>query len=431
MHSMKNIVRSWGLMGAAVFWLLVLSANLFHLLPSKAPRFLRFSGVDFEQYYAGGVVVQEKLWADMYADMSGLRPGQGPEMGVYSPKMREAVTRRGARGFIKNVNPPFSAPLFWPLSFFEFRSALHAYMAFSGACLLVFLVLFLRECRDYGLSDATSNLLVLLVGTGIPLAESVLMANSTLFVGFSALLVLRGLRKSRSAQTILGFAGAGLLKGFSVAWTPALFIWHRWKVLLVGLLLGVVVVALPFVLGATWQTYQTYIEDVYPASRQLYFIGDGNLCIPSFLCWAFGWETMPSVVGQVLAGVQLVLFVTVYGLAFRRRFDVHVPQGISLLAATLVFQVFSPVCWSHYAFNVMPFLPCALAVSRRSRYSLLAVLGGFSLCWIPIGNAAKYVLGMPVLGFGRLFGYLILLVWCVDELFRLKHHSVLKGDSVK
>lgn len=417
---MNIFARHWGLFGVLAFWMLLLAINLLNLFPGVQFRGIRYHGPDFGQYYAAGVAASEGLWDEFYPDPEHYRIGMRPATAPYRPKMAAELERRGADTGTKNIYPPPTAILFAPLANWNYAIAQRRFLAFLGVCVICFLVLLYRECMDVGLSNRVTNFIVFFGGTGLPLTESVMFGNVTVLLGLSALLTLRGIRNGKTAATVIGFVVAGLTKGFSAAWTPALFIWKRWRIIVVGAFVAVLLLVLPFLLGGGTEVYREYISDVLPISRgNLYRIGDSNLGVPSFFAWMFHWNQVPRVVSRLFAFSQLAIIGLGYGFAWRasRRLENVIPaQCLALLVATITFQIFSTVCWPHYSVNILPFIPAAIAMAAKRLRSLVVLVVGFALTWFPVGNALKHLLGIYVFGFGRFFGYVILLAWSVFEL---------------
>ena len=423
LSSKNSLAKCWGLFLAAAFWICILLINVFHLFPDIQFRGVRYSGGDFEQYYATGVAAAEGLWDVAYPDSAYFERGKRPATAPYRPKMQAELKRRGADTTTKNIYPPPTAILFVPLALWDFEKAEMFFLAIMGLSVVVFLVLLSRECAEVGLPNWLSGIFIAVVGTGLPLVESVLIGNVTVLIGIACLLALRGIRKGKTPQTIIGFAIAGLTKGFSVSWVPALFIWKRWRVIVWGASIAAVLVAIPVALSGGCEVYREYFTDVLPISRgNLYRIGDGNCGLPSFVAWVFKWPQLPSSVSRCFTAIHLGLVCSAYCAAWKAskcRENIVAAQSLAIFVATTVFQTFSTVCWPHYAVNVIPCLPAAASVALKRPRSF-ALLGlGFILAWVPIGNAAKHVTGIYFFGFGRFAGYVILLIWAMGELLRL------------
>lgn len=414
----------WSFFAVSAFWLFVLAVNWFGLFPQVGFRGIRYGGFDFGQYYAAGVAAATGLWSECYPDPSRYEQGKRPATAPYRPGMASELARRGADIRTKNIYPPPTAVLFAPLARWNYADSERRFIGFLVVCGAVFLFLLFKECLDVGLSVRTANWLVFLAGTGFPFAESVMFGNVTVLLGLSGLLALRGIRHAKTVPTVAGFAVAGLTKGFSAAWVPALFLWRRWKILAVGAVVGALLFCAPLLMGSGTDVYGEYVQCVLPASRgNLYRIGDSNLGFPSFFAWLFGWSRIPGSVARLFTVLQAVVCASAYWFAFRasrRLADATVrSQGLALLAVTIAFQVFSTVCWPHYAVNILPFVPVAVAAASRDKRPLAVFLVGVALVWFPVGNALKHLSGVYVFGFGRFFGYVILLAWALRELSRL------------
>ena len=422
--SCKHAGKNWAFFVVMAFWSALLLVNLMDFAPSVTFRGVRFVGIDFDQYYAAGVAAADGLWTEMYPESSKFVKGRRPAEAPYKPGLSEDLSRRGAAVRTKNIYPPPTALLFRPLAAWNFTVAQRLFVAFLFLCVAAFLWLLFDECLFWGIPARAANIVVLLAGTGLPMTESVMLANMTPAIGLCGLLVVRGVRNGKPLPTVLGFAVAGLTKGFSAVWIPALFIRRRWKTVAVGALAGLAVLAAAVAAGAGPDVWREYVSEVLPASRgNLYRIGDSNLAVPSFLAWTFGWSEVPARLSRLLSCVQLALVVSGFAMAWRigerRSGDADAAVAVSLLLATTVFQSFSTVCWPHYSVNILPFVPAAAAICRNRRFAFGTVLFGFALTWFPIGNALKYLTGGYIFGFGRFFGYMIVVCWAECELIRL------------
>lgn len=439
-HSLLKtcVFQYWGKAIVILGWIAICAINIsdsrcLKNLPGR--RFLRFSGQDFDQYYAAGVAVREGLWDELYPDPShfvkGIRPANSP----YRPAMHSALQRRGATEQTKNIYPPPTAFLFWPLALFGFQTARLLFFAALVAGVIGCVNLLRKECDEFGISPTTSGILEVMAGLGPPMLESVSNGNVSVFICLSVFFAMRGIRRNHVAKTVAGFLVAGLTKGFAAVWVPALFLWKQWRTVVVGAVVGGFLLIVATLLGCGIGPWREYISDVLPVSRNyLRMISDGNLCLPSFFAWTFHWEDwtqIPPGFSRLLTTAKWAVYVLAYGLgakaAHRNR---TIGQALSLCAVTLAFQTFSTISWSHYAVNAIPFLPAAFAASRGSRLSRSAILAGYALCWFPIGNAAKYMLGIPVLGYGRLFGYLTLIVCSLAIMaFGMSRHDEFESSS--
>ena len=425
---MKRILfHYWGWLGALLFWCALLFINGLDLFPSLQFRGCRYVGVDFDQYYAAGIAAYCSLWDVMYPDPAHYTKGHRPAEAPYRESMATELQIRGASSQTKNIYPPPTALLFCPLGLWNYASAQRVFVVVLAISVICLLILLQRECQDLGIPLWAANTIVFFAATGLPVSESVMLRNITPAVGLFGILALRGIRSSHSFGTVAGFVGAGLTKGFSVAWIPALFAWKRWRTIAWGGVVAILTIILCRALGCKLGVWEEYAKDVLPISRgNLYRIGDSNLGFPSFFAWLFHWNSVPRPVSRVFTMTQLLCFGTAYGLslkASRCRANVCFAQGIALFCSTLVFQTFSTVCWPHYSVNILPFLPVAIAAAGNRKASLLVLLVGFSMTWFPIGNAFKYLFHVPILGFGRFFGYVILIAWSFGELVRLTRDS--------
>lgn len=426
---MRNILaRHWGLCGVLVFWLLLLAINVLDLFPSIQFRGIRYHGPDFDQYYTAGVVAQERLWHGLYPPDMATAPT--PHDATLHPDVAAELARRGASSRVNNVAPPPLAVFALPLAALPFRTAYKFFAILQFAATVCFLILFRKECDEFRIQPVLSNALVLLVGTGLPAIESLMLANSTTFVALATILAFRSVRHSRTASSVFSFAMAGLLKGFSAVWAPALLVWKRWRIVFWGSVFGVIVLAMPHVLGAGLDIWQRFFSDVlHTANGTPYWVGDQNLGLPSFFAWLFRNGAMPRPLSVLLSAGLPILLTATYVLGWRAsQSDETLAMGLSLFLATLLFQLFSPHCWPHYSFNIVGFLPLALSAAGLGKDCRLArgqwmsvgiVALAFALAWFPIGNAAKYVFHAPVLGFGRTFGYLLMLAWGFGTLIHL------------
>ena len=409
-----------------VFWAGIVAANVIGLGSAVRFRGVRFTGGDFGQYYMGAVVANAGIWDDLYP--VDLATAPSPDKASVSPVLAEAMSERGADISWKYIYPPPLAVFFAPLDWFPHTVSKRVFTTLLFGSVIWFLVLFRRECDDWNLPPFLANLLVLLVGTGLPVSESVLLANATPFIALASLLALRSLRGNHTAGAVFSFALAGLFKGVSAVWIPVLFVRRRWKILLAGIVAGAAVLVLPHLLGAPLDLWKTFLRDVVPGSRKLYWIGDGNLGLPSLVAWLSGNGGLPAAAERILGAAQIAVLVSAYALAWRAgRNGAARAEGLALFLATLAFQLFSPLCWPHYACNVVGFLPLCLAVAgvhagRRLRgwqwISTVVLAIAFLLVWYPIGNLAKYAFHAPILGFGRTAGYLMMLAWGLWALAR-------------
>ena len=412
------------------FWATLAVVNVFDIAPSVKFRGIRFSGGDFGQYYMGGVVASEGIWGDLYPTDISTAPS--PDKASITARLASELSKRKASSSWKYIYPPPLSVFLAPLDWLPFTVSRRFFTALLFGAVFWFLVLFRRECDDWNLPPLLANLLILVIGTGLPVCESVMMANATPFIALSSLLALRSLRKNKVIGSVFSFALSGLFKGVSAFWIPALFLWRRWRILVAGSVVGMIILALPHVLGARINVWDQFIQEVVPGSRKLYWIGDGNLGLPSLIAWLYGGRDLSTVLQRVLSYSQLLVLVIGYALAWQvSRKDSACAEGLGLFIATVTFQIFSPICWPHYAFNVIGFLPPILSASgiRNGRrlnsaqwFSVSIVVLAFALSWFPIGNAAKYVFHAPILGFGRTFGYLLMLAWGFATLIHMAFH---------
>ncbi len=419
--------RHFGLILVLAFWAALAVLNVFDIAPSVKFRGMRFSGGDFGQYFMGGVVANEGIWGDLYPKDISTAPS--PDKATITTRLAFELSKRKACSSWKYIYPPPLAVFLAPLDWLPFTVSRRLFTALLFGAVFWFLVRFRRGCDDWNLPSRLANLLILVIGTGLPVCESVMFANATPFIALSSLLALRSLRKNNVVGAVFSFALAGLFKGVSAVWIPALFLWRRWRILVAGLMVVVIVLALPHILGAPLDLWGQFLHDIIPGSRKLYWIGDGNLGLPSFFAWLSGEKNLPFALKRILAFLQLLFLILSYALAWRvSRKDLPRAEGLSLFVSTIVFQIFSPICWPHYAFNVAGFLPLALSMAgirsglrlRGAQWVSSAIVAlAFILAWYPIGNAAKYALHIPALGFGRTFGYLLMLAWGFGTLIHL------------
>lgn len=423
--------RHWGFAAVLAFWTVLLFVNVFELAPSLRFRGVRFGGGDFCQYYMGGVVAHEGMWTDLYP--LDLAAAPRPDKSAVSARLSDAMKRRNAYVSWKFIYPPPLAVFIGPFDLLSFVAARKVFTCLLFGAVVWFLALFRSECDDWDLQPDLSNFLVLAVGTGLPVCESVMMANATPFVMLASLLALRSLRRNHAVGTVFSFALAGLFKGVSAVWVPLLFLRRRRRILAICIVAGAAVLILPHLLGAPLDLWKTFLRDVVPGSRKLYWIGDGNLGLPSLLAWLSGGSGLSVAAKRSLGITQIAVLVSAYVLAWRAgRKDAATAEGLALFLATLAFQLFSPICWPHYACNVVGFLPLCLAVAgvhagrrlRGQQWISTAVLAiAFLLVWYPIGNLAKYAFHAPILGFGRTAGYLLMLFWGLGTLVRLARNT--------
>ena len=447
--TIHRLVRHhWGWIPVFAVWGLISTVNLCGK-PSPefghGDRFLVYSGQDFDQYYAAGVAVADHLCKELYPDPSYFVKGVRPASAPYRKRMHEALKKRGAWEQTKNIYPPPTALLFWPLSWWDFLTARRIFFLIEVISVFLLLWLVYRESKDLAFPPWAGNLLVAVVGSGTPIFESVANGNVSVFIAIATMLVVRGIRLSRTVQTVSGFVFAGLTKGYSAVWIPALLLWKQWRTIACGAIVGTTVLVAASFLGAGVDVWKEYLFDVLPISRNyLRMINEGNLCYPSFFSYIAGWKTWTDIPAWFSVGMKVakwILYVLAYSLGFfASRRNLLAGQTLSLLVATMVFQTFSTICWPHYGILVVPFLPTAIVVALKRepgvrihsmsatvsdarsspvrKTSLLVLLFGFSLVWFPVGNTLKILLGCPVLGYGRLFGYAVLTGWALSELFQ-------------
>ena len=420
MYRAINFIRkNFGLALVLGPWAALAAINVFDIVPTVKFRGVRFSGGDFGQYYMGGVVANEGIWENLYP--TDLLTAPSPDKATITPRLSAELSKRGAEKSWKFIYPPPRAVFFAPLDWMPFSVARKLHVGLLFGSVMWFLVLFRRECDDWELPSLFSNLLVLAIGTGLPVCESVMIANATPFIALASILALRALRKNHVVSSVFAFALAGLFKGVSAAWVPALFLWPKWRVVVAGTATGVILLVLPHLLGAPIDLWSHFLHEVVPGSRKLYWIGDGNLGLPSFFAWMSEENDLSAALREALKAAQLMILALAYTLAWRMsRRNSSRAEGIALFVATVAFQLFSPICWPHYAFNVAGFLPLAMSTAGLRKghrlaegqwFSVGIVALAFTLTWFPIGNAAKYVFHAPILGFSRTFGYVLMAGW--------------------
>ncbi len=423
-----------GLIFVLITWLFLAITNLCNIPLFHHFRGATFSGGDFGQYYMGGVVANKCLWEHLYP--VDLASSTSPDKSNITQFLAEELSKRNADVSWKYIYPPSLAVFLAPLDWMPFEISRMFFTILLFGSLVWFLILFRRECSDWNIPSKLSNLLVFFIGTGLPVCESIMMSNSTPFIALATLLALRSLRKNRMTGTVFSFALAGLFKGVSVVWIPILLLSRRWKIVLMGTLIGATVTVLPLLFGAKIDLWAIFFKDIIPGSRKLYWIGDGNLGLPSFFAWLGSDETYTPSFIRMLPSIQIALLVFIYAI-YRYASNKYriLLEGLVLFLSTVIFQLFSPICWPHYAFNIVGFIPILLSMAGVKenrclygfqRISSVIVLISFIFVWFPIGNAMKYLFHVPLFGFGRTFGYLLMLAWGLVALVRI---SLQKGEN--
>ena len=399
--------RYWGVIVVVVFWALIFLANAF--IPSHTPRRLRYAPADFAQYYMGGAAIRYGIPGDLYPETAGKSLFLS---GVVKPSLAEKLKSKGRERSSVYIYPPPLALFFFPFTFLSYRTAALCFTALNCTAVLLSLLFLQSECNRFSIGRGLTNVFVVLAGCSLPMTYGILVANTTPMIMLSVAGILAGIRKKWMHTTAMAFIFAGLTKGFSAPWSILLVLMRQWRIIASGAFFTILLlIASSFVFSI--ETYVDFFRRIIPESRCLYWVGDGNLGLPSLAGFLLE-DNNPVLALQFISLAQYAAFLGVYYLVWKNHTRSLTTWYLAMFLCTLTMQLFSPLCWPHYILLLLPFFPFGWA--RSSKTGKIIYASGWILAWFPLGNILKYVFKIEVLGYGRTLGYIILGLWGFYEL---------------
>lgn len=421
----RLLFSNWGIFAVVIFWLCVIFANV--CCQNASPDRLKIGKTDFAQCYMGGVAVATGLTECLYPESHG-------DVLFLSGTVKEPLNsclleRKWYRSTVYIYPPPF-ALLLAPFAFLSYKAAFIIFSAVNFLAVFATLLLFKKHARRLFPQEKAKwliNTFVFLTGCSLPMIHAITTANITPLITWVVAVTLDGILQNKTAPIVFGYLFAAVTKGFSVFWVPLLLIVKKWKIVLWGGILSILILgASILVLGL--DNHLDFFHRVIPESICLYWIGDGNLGLPSLFAFLSGKSNgtpVPAPFG--LSIVQYACLLLTYCLVYQKRKFSISAWILGLFLSLLIEQLFSPICWPHYMLLLVPFLPAGLKLNKQRNLLFLYCIG-WSLAWFPIGNMLKFVCQFPLLGYGRTLGYVCLLVWGVITLWNLSE-DVLKRVS--
>lgn len=260
------------------------------------------------------------------------------------------------------------------------------------------------------------------------MVHAVSASNISPLIMLAIALVVNGILKNQTAAIVFGYIFVAITKGYSVFWVPLLLIVKKWKIVLWGGVFSILLlIASIVVLGL--ENHLDFFSRIIPESICLYWIGDGNIGLPSLFAFLSGKsDGVPIPVPLSLSIVQYGFLLMTYFLVFRKKHFSVSAWILGLFLSLLIVLLFAPISWTHYILLLLPFFPTCLKLNTgRKLLSLYCI--GWSLVWFPIGNMIKYLCKLPILGYGRTLGYICLLIWGVFTLWNLSEDILQKELS--
>lgn len=417
---MKNHYKNnWGIIITICCWVAIFIFNLSPLSKNVNHRWIKFNGVDFDQYYAGSVVVSDNLWNIMYP--TNLKETDRLASSELPLEMESAIIKKGGKTRTKFIYPPTSAILYYPLSLFSFYSGMTIFMVFLCVCYILFLHILQKEIELITNNKFIINLTILISGIGLPVGSSFTSCNISPLIPLCGIIALRGIsNKNNRFFTSIAFVLGALTKGFSIVWVPFLIIFKQYKTILFCAIISLVLIYISYLKGATLDIYIHYIKEILPASKTLYRIGDANLTLSSFICYINNSESLTPLTKSILSTIKIFIYFITYFLLYRYCFKIKSKNkniiGVVFFIVTVTFMLFSSHCLPSYIIYLLPFIPriyCTIKeinsnkTLKKSLYILFTI--GFLISYFPICNVIKHLLAIDILGYGRMFGYIIML----------------------
>jgi len=383
----------------------------------QSPRSLHVGGVDFWQYYTGGLVAHYRLWKDLYPtpnkEVYDKVPDFKPQIptGFFDSRLQEA--RQGKWAFYPPVGYPYSstvkpelfnlcpqlrhtwhyiyppptALLLWPLGFFDHETASHIWFAiicgsfFGTGCLAsrIFRVLIGKPTYAEGWIMLLP-IIPTLLGSGMTAVET---GNVSPLLGFLITTVVYSWISNQQIIAGIGIIPLVLFKGIGLGWCPLFIIKPiKWKTIVTLALLTLFINAVAFYYGGT-DSYRTYFIEILPRSsiplgyglqgRLLHFLGIelkidffiANILLSIVIYWAY-WVRRDSV-------------------NFNRNKSVTIAAIAGILA---IFCICNPVIWPTYYTNylLLPFAGWVLwegfQAKMASRAWIFTIFSLSALSWL-------------------------------------------------
>ena len=355
-------------------WIVLYYLNFFSTV--KLPGGLIADGIDFDQYYAGGVVAAKGMWHDLYP--KDIPQDCGPMDGVLGETLRTELSRRGANTRMKWIFPPPLALAFAPLSLFRFKVAWIVHVCFMILFGAILLSMVERSFMRSGFSWRTAQVLTFAMSVSMGMRDAMTTANITCVVGIGTALALSGMMERRDGRTVLGFMLPGLAKGTSAFWVPLLFLKRSRRTLVVGALSGFAIIVVGYCSGIRLDQYEEFRSILSSGRGTLYQLA-GNVGIPATISTLAKSAFPFSTILKITSVASLSIFALTCGLAFRRsaRNDPRI-LPLFLVVSLVLFNFFSNICWSHYSTHFFPLVPICLAICKpRNRFLFIVALFPF------------------------------------------------------
>ncbi len=323
---------------------------------------------DLANYYMAGSVV-------LAADFNSLYPvpRENIEHNVGWPDCADSKTgytqiahEKGVEESFRFILPPPSALLFVPLAMLPYWIARWVWVICLGASCWGACALAYSLGRKCGCSQFVALVFWIFWAFSPFVMKGLRTANSTpilaLFVGLAALGVLENKRPLASISCIV----SGLLKGVSIIFVPLILLMKRWRIVLWGITLTLLVNGATVLLGGG-PAYFEFFQKVYPSTQIIDLYYD-NQSVYGFFYRVIGSVVVTSNVVVFFKVVGWALGGTVLALIFRQRRALaeyrraYIPAVVALLG---IFLIFKPYNWGHYAMCFIPFWPALFALCRK------------------------------------------------------------------
>lgn len=422
----RLLFSNWGILSVIGFWLCIIFANVF--CQNELPNKLKLSKTDFAQCYMAGLSVATGLTDCLYPESQGdvlFLSGT-----VKEPLHTRLLDRNWNRSTVYIYPPPF-ALLLTPFGFLSYPVAFFFFSIINFLAIFIVLLLLQKHLYIFFRKEKPERFispLIFLMGCGLPMVHAVSASNISPLIMLAIALVVDGILKNQTAAIVFGYIFAAITKGYSVFWVPLLLIVKKWKIVLWGGVFSILLlIASIVVLGL--ENHLDFFSRIIPESICLYWIGDGNIGLPSLFAFLSGKsDGVPIPVPLSLSIVQYGFLLMTYFLVFRKKHFSVSAWILGLFLSLLIVLLFAPISWTHYILLLLPFFPTCLKLNTgRKLLSLYCI--GWSLVWFPIGNMIKYLCKLPILGYGRTLGYICLLIWGVFTLWNLSEDILQKELS--
>lgn len=317
---------------------------------------------DFSQFYMGGLMASPGLADEMYpiphAD-SIHNPGPAVESDM-PPKYARQAQRVGVGNSFRFIQPPPTALLFAPLSYYSYRVAQMVWLGILTVCAWIAAV---QAGRIYGLlrgvhgGGGRAEGIITCIATFSPLTYwSIRVQNTSPIVAALIGMSVLALLENRPARVALAVVLGGILKYASGILLPLFIVLRAWRELVLMAVFTIIVLLITlFALGRA--PFAIFFTDIAPTLSRPFEM-EQNQSLAGFLLRITHQVVLPHALNLAL---NLLRWGSLAGLCLllARRPRLHWQQPCNLIPAAAALlawlAVFSPIFWEHYAIYFVPF----------------------------------------------------------------------------